>query len=63
MEGPRPKKTKESPKKTSELQGEHQVPKPAPVTRSISNMERRGPPERTPSLEEPSPTATAHLKV
>ncbi len=28
-------------------QGEHQVPKPPPVTRSISNKERGGPRERT----------------
>jgi hypothetical protein len=26
---------------------EHQVPKPPPVARSISNKEREGPPERT----------------
>jgi hypothetical protein len=58
MEGPTPKKTIESPLKKSEPQGEHQVPEPPLVMRSISNKERRGPPERTLSLEEPS-----HLKV
>jgi hypothetical protein len=44
---------------------EHQVPpEPLPVTRSISNKNiRKGPLERTLSLEEPSPTATACLKI
>jgi hypothetical protein len=44
-------------KKTEEgkPQGEHQVPKPPPMVRSISNKERGGSPERKPSLEEPPP--------
>jgi hypothetical protein len=60
MEGPTSKKTKE-PK--GEPQGEHQVPKPPLVARSISNKERGGPLERTPTLKEPSPTATTLLKI
>jgi len=49
-----------------ESQKEHQVLQHPflPVTkRSISNKERVRPPGRTPSLEEPSPAATAHLKI
>jgi len=41
-----------------EPQKEHQLPEPPPIARSISNKERGGPLERTPSLEEPSPIAT-----
>jgi hypothetical protein len=33
------------------------------VARSISNEERGGPPEKMLCLEEPSPTATAHLEI
>jgi hypothetical protein len=44
-------------------QGKHQVPEPPPITRSISNNERGGLPERRPSLDEPSPTATSRLKI
>jgi hypothetical protein len=38
---------------------ECQVPEPPPVAGSISNNKRRGPFERMPSLEEPSPIAIA----
>jgi len=63
MEGPTSKKTIEPPKMPNQ-QGERQVPGPPPVVaRSISNNERGGPPETRPSLEKPSPTATAHLKI
>jgi hypothetical protein len=44
-------------------QREHQISKPSLVVISISNRERGGPPERTPSLEKPSPTATSRLKI
>jgi hypothetical protein len=43
--------------------GTLQVPEPPPIIRSISNNERGGPPERTPSLNEPSPAATSRLKI
>jgi hypothetical protein len=46
-----------------ESQGKHQVLKPPPITRSISNKERGGPSKRMPSLEEPSPITTACLKI
>jgi hypothetical protein len=42
-------------------QREHQISEPLHVMRSISNKEKRGPLERTPSLKEPSSTATIHL--
>ncbi len=41
----------------------NQVPEPPPVERNISNKEREGPPERMTSLEGPSSTATARLKI
>jgi len=50
MEGPMSKKTKESPRRKVEPQGEHQVPKPSLVARSILNKEKGGPPARTLSL-------------
>jgi hypothetical protein len=62
MEGPMSKKTKKPPKKV-EPQREHQVPEPPPIAKSISNKEREGPFERTPSLEEPSFTIVARLKI
>ncbi len=37
-------------------QSEHQVPRPLPVARSISNKERGEPPKRRPSLDEPIAT-------
>jgi hypothetical protein len=43
--------------------GTFQVPEPPPIIRSISNNERGGPPEMMPSLNEPSPAATSHLKI
>jgi hypothetical protein len=42
---------------------EHEVPEPPLMARSISNKEKGGPPERRASLEEPSPIATACLKI
>jgi hypothetical protein len=42
MEGPMFKKTEESLKKAN-YKGEHQVPKPPLVWKSISNKEREGP--------------------
>jgi hypothetical protein len=44
-------------------QKEHQLPEPLPIARSISNKERGGPLERTPSLKEPSPIATTCFKA
>jgi hypothetical protein len=41
MEGPTSRKTNEPPKRASH-KGKHQVLEPLPVTRSISNKERRG---------------------
>jgi hypothetical protein len=41
MEGPMFKKTNEPPKR-GESQGEHQVPEPLLVARSLSNKERGG---------------------
>jgi hypothetical protein len=41
---------------------EHQVPEPPLIARSVSNK-KGGPLERRPSLEEPSPIATACLKI
>jgi hypothetical protein len=58
---PNHKKTK-APKKGGIQGTKHQVPKPPLVTRSISNNKRGGPPKRTLSLEEPSPTATTTLQ-
>jgi hypothetical protein len=58
MEGPTYKKTKE-PNKRTKHKGNIKFSNPPPVTRSISNRERgERPPERVPSLEEPSPTTT-----
>ncbi len=48
--------------KEAEPHKEHQLPKPPPITRSLSKK-GGGPFERMPSLEEPSPTATACLKI
>jgi len=59
-EGPMFKKTKQPLKGTAR---EHQIPKPPLVTRSISNNETGGPFERTPNLEEPSPTAMSSFKI
>jgi hypothetical protein len=42
---------------------EHQVLQNPLITRSISNKERGGPLESTPSLEEPSLTSTTHFKI
>jgi len=50
MEGPTSKKTNEPPKREN-------------LKRNISNKERGGPPERTPNLDEPSPTTPACLKI
>jgi hypothetical protein len=61
MEGPMFKKTNESPKRAN--LGEHQVPKPFPIAKSISYKERGGPLERMLSQDEPSLTATTHLKI
>jgi hypothetical protein len=46
-----------------EAQKEHQLPEPPPIARGISNKERGGPLERTPSLKEPSPIATTCFKT
>jgi hypothetical protein len=46
-----------------EPQREHEVLEPPLVIRSISNRKRGGPPERTPSLEKPSPITTSRLKI
>jgi hypothetical protein len=51
MEGPTYKKTKESPEREGKPPEEHQVPKPPPIARRISNKERRGPLERRPNLK------------
>jgi hypothetical protein len=45
------------------LQRQHQVPKPLSLAKSISNKERGGPPQRRPSLNEPSPNATTCSKI
>jgi hypothetical protein len=42
---------------------DRRVPEPPPVATSISNNKRGGPLEMTPSLEEPSPTTIAWLKI
>jgi hypothetical protein len=77
MEGPIPKKTKESPKRANhkenikflnplllqEAYREHQVLEPPLVARSISNNERGGSLERMPSPEELSHIATTCLKI
>jgi len=60
MEGPMSKKIK---KKRDESQREHQVLEPPLVKRSISNKERGGPFEKTPNLQEPSPTTTTHFQI
>ncbi len=62
MEGPMSKKTKKTTKEGGPYK-EHQVLKPLFVVRSISNKERGGPLERTPSLEEPSFITITHLKM
>jgi len=49
--------------KTGQTTTEHRIPESPPVARSISNNKRVGPLERMPSLEEPSPTAIARLKI
>jgi hypothetical protein len=60
MEGPifKNKTTKEG-----KSQREHQVLEPPHVVKSISNKVKRGPPERTPTLEELSPIAITHLQI
>jgi hypothetical protein len=58
------KKTKEPLQRSNhKSQGEHQVSELPHVTKNTSNKERGGPSERTPSLEESSPIARAHLKI
>jgi len=44
-------------------QGEHQVPEPPLVVRSISNKERGEPPKKTPSLDKPSLTTITCFKI
>jgi hypothetical protein len=43
--------------------GNIKFPKPLLSTRSISNKEKGGPPERMPSLEEPSLASITHFKI
>jgi hypothetical protein len=50
-------KTTKEPLRRVNHKGEHQVPKPSPVVRSMLNKERgEPPPERTLNLKKPSPT-------
>jgi hypothetical protein len=60
-EDPHPKRQKNHLK--GQPQKEHQVLKPPPLARSISNKENGGPPKRTLNLEEPSSTAIARFKI
>jgi hypothetical protein len=62
MKGPMSKKTNE-PFKRVNYKGNIKFLKPSPITRSISNKGRGGPLERTPSLNELSPSLRAHLKI
>jgi hypothetical protein len=62
MKGPTSKNSKNLLKK-SEPQREHQVLEPFLITRNISNKERGGPFQRTPSIKGPSSTTIAHLKI
>jgi hypothetical protein len=61
MKGSMSKKTKDPPKRPNR-KGNIKFSNPS-VARSISNKERGGPPEKMLCLEEPSPTATAHLEI
>jgi hypothetical protein len=62
MEEPTSKKTKK-PTTRANHKGNIKFLNPLPVETSISNKEREGPPERMTSLEEPSLTSTASLKI
>ncbi len=62
MEGLTSKKAKKTINE-GESQGEHQVSELPPVVESISNKKRVVLLKWMPSLEKPSPIATAHLKI
>jgi hypothetical protein len=62
MEEPTSKKTNE-PHKRVNHKGNIKFSNPLQATRSISNKERGGPPERRPSLDKPSPKSIVQPSV
>jgi hypothetical protein len=62
MEGLTSKKMKEVAKRVYH-KGNIKFPNPPSIARSISNKERGGPPERTPSLEELSCIITYYSRI
>jgi hypothetical protein len=62
MEGATSRKTNEPPKRANH-KGNIKFMNPLLSQKNISNKERGEPPERMPSLDEPSPIATTHFKI
>jgi hypothetical protein len=64
MEGPTSKRTNEPPLVgRADHKGNIEFSNPPLIMRRISTKEMGGPPERTPSLDKPSPIATACFKI